>query len=123
MRWLAAAWLSGLVFLTVALGDLIPERGLDQVHYTFIPCGPVLFLTTGLVALCLLVIAFRLVGRAGHARSAACGEAASRGLWLQPLAATGVVMAGLTPAAPAIGERASVLGYFFYDLRFWWLAL
>ena len=48
---------------------------------------------------------------------------AQEGRWLAPLTALGAVVIGILPAAPGMGEYVAFTGYFFYDLRWWWLGV
>src|SRR6185312_3937998 len=48
---------------------------------------------------------------------------AEAGSWLAPLTALGVVVLGILPALPGIGEHGAVVAYFLYDLRWWWALL
>src|SRR5712675_1686314 len=67
-----------------------------------------------------LVGAFVAVRARARAQSLQHLAEATSGRWLAPLAAIGVVALGILPAVPGVGERASVVGYFLYDLRWWW---
>jgi hypothetical protein len=123
MWWLLAACGSGLVVLTVVLGTLVPLQHADGVEYIFIQPGArtVAVWATGLIV---LLGALYVIGKVRARAGAPARRGAARsGRWLAPLAWSGALVLGLAPAVPGAGEHAAVLGYFFYDLRWWWLAL
>ena len=81
--------------------------------------GPLLAISaTALVALAGFFAAVVYLARRAGASQAA---RARGGRWLAPMTLLGLVALGLAPAVPGSGEGASPLGYFFYDLRWWWL--
>jgi hypothetical protein len=122
MRWLLAACGSGALLLAATLGTLIPLQYPDDLEYIFVQPD-----TTSLAAWCTalfaLLGALYLLGlRLTRASPREIRHRARLGTWLAPLSLSGTVILGLTPALPGAGPRAAVLGYFFYDLRWWWLA-
>src|SRR5262245_10000962 len=123
MRWLAAAVASCIAFCFVCLGTLVPLTGPAGTQYLFVWPG-LAVLTGAAAAVASTLIGFyflilhraRLVGpeNVDSARSAR---------WLAPLVALAIMPAGVLPAIPGAGEPFAVFGYFFYDLRWWWLAV
>ena len=120
MRWCLAAAAGLLCFAAVIGGTFVPLRDASGLQYLYAwPGGAALgrmavACTLGVVAVWLVMI-----GAARRAGGAAVAEARA-GRWLAPLAALAVVVVGVAPAVPGVGERGAVLGYFFYDLRWWW---
>jgi hypothetical protein len=74
-------------------------------------------------AVAALIGVYRVVVR-GAARGAPEHLTDARaGRWLAPVTALSACVFGVLPAAPGVGEQASVFGYFLYDLRWWWAAV
>ena len=122
MRWLTAAAASSVCFCAAAFGTFVPLRGEGgdiQYLYAWPGGGPLLAISaTVLIALAGLFAAVVYLARRAGASQAA---RARGGRWLAPLTLLGLVALGLAPAVPGSGEGAAPLGYFFYDLRWWWL--
>jgi hypothetical protein len=122
MWWLLAACSSGALLVAATLGTLIPLQYPDDLEYVFVQpdlasvaaCCAALFTLLGLLYL--------LGIRVTRTSPPQIRHRARLGTWLAPLSLSGTVLLGLTPALPGAGSRAAVLGYFFYDLRWWWLA-
>lgn len=122
MSWLAAASGSCLLFLVTALGTFVPLKNAGAVNYLFAgpPISTLLFAWA--IAVALLLASYVSVVFLARSRSRALVASARAGRWLSAFAPLGLVALGVVPAAPGIGERGSVVGYFCYDLRWWWLA-
>src|SRR5712671_6108588 len=120
MWWLLAACVSCLFFCTGVLGTFVPLQNPNGVEYVF--AAPPAATAGAAWLLCLVVLAAGFVAVRARARAQSLQHLAEApsGRWLAPLAAIGVVVLGILPAVPGIGERASVVGYFLYDLRWWW---
>src|SRR3954471_3245415 len=123
MRWFFGAVLSCVVFAAVASSTFVPLRDAAGIDYLFAWPGAFRLagaasVTVALVA-ALFIITLTLAGR----RSDEARRLASDGRWLAPLVLPGFSVLGILPAVPGIGEHASALAYFFYDLRWWWLAV
>jgi hypothetical protein len=121
MSWLAAACGSCFLFVLVATATFVPLQSRAGVEYLFVwPASSTLLpiWIAGAAALVSSYFAIRVLSR----RHGDAGDAKS-GRWLMPMTAMSVVALGVLPAAPGVGERGAVLGYFFYDLRWWWLGV
>jgi hypothetical protein len=122
MRWLGASILSCTCFCAVALGTLLPLRDAAGIQYIFVWPGASTLLAAFAVTALTLICIYRTVAKRAqrlvpeHAASARSGE------WLAPLTLLTLCPFGVLAAAPGVGVVASVLGYFLYDLRWWWLA-
>jgi len=122
MWWLLAACGSGALLLAATRGTLIPLQYPDDLEYVFVQPG-LASLAACCAALFALLGALYLLGiRLTRSSPQEVRRRARLGTWLAPLSLSGTVFLGLTPALPGAGPRAAVLGYFFYDLRWWWLA-
>lgn len=123
MRWLLAAAVSCLSFAAVASSTFVPLRDGNRIDYLFAwRGGPALALVSAIVLSALIALVV-FVRRTAQRRSASAAAFAREGRWLAPLTGLGFVILGILPAVPGIGAHASPLAYFFYDLRWWWLAL
>ena len=121
MRWLAASILSCALFVAVALGTFLPLRDVAGIQYIFVWSGAQKLLLGSTVATLALTLTFDAIVRLTRRQNPEQVVTARAGRWLAPMAAPGVCVLGLLPAVPDIGERGAVLGYFLYDLRWWWL--
>lgn len=122
MRWLAAASVSCVCFCASAFGTFVPLRDADGgVYYLYAWPGGARLALLGAIAVLALVLVFVAVAHLARRTSPEHGTRARAGSWLAPLTLPGLVALGLAPAVPGAGEAAAPLGYFFYDLRWWWL--
>jgi hypothetical protein len=123
MWWLLAACVSCLFFSAAVLGTFVPLQNPGGVEFAFAapPASTLsmawLLCTGGLVTMFFAVRAF------ARARSLQHFDEADSGRWLAPFAALGMVLFGILPAVPGVGERGAVVGFFLYDLRWWWAIL
>jgi hypothetical protein len=120
MRWLLAALGSSLLFNLAVFGTFLPLQNPDGLEYIFVWPSSATFLTAELVSGVSLVAVFFAVRALARSRPNADVAEAASGRWLAPIAALGIVALGILPAVPGIGERGAVIGYFLYDLRWWW---
>ncbi len=122
MRWLAASILSCALFCAVALGTFLPLRDAAGIQYIFVWPGTPTLLAGSAIAAFLLTVIYYFVVRRTALRNPDHLASARSGRWLAPMTALALCVFGVVPAVPGVGEVASVLGYFLYDLRWWWLA-
>ena len=121
MRWLAAAFASSVCFCAAAFGTFVALARPDGVDYLFAwPGGPALVVASA-IALALLLSIYGLVNLVARRHAPATLVDARSGRWLMPLVALAAVGLGIAPAIPGVGIRAAPLGYYGYDLRWWWL--
>ncbi len=122
MRPLAAAAVSCTCFCAAVFGVFVPLRDESRIGYLYAwPGGETLALSAAAVVI-VLVALYVAVTRLARRSSPEHAALARAGRWLAPLMLPGLVLLGLAPAVPGSGEIALPLGYFFYDLRWWWLA-
>jgi hypothetical protein len=122
MWWLAGASASILIFLVAATGSLIPLQSSDAVEYLFVQPSPGRYVLAAGASLALLVLIYAAVVRRARGRAGALHHEARSGRWLAPCCLSGGLALGILPAVPWAGAHAAVVGYFLYDLRWWWLA-
>jgi hypothetical protein len=120
MWWLLAACVSCLFFCAGVLGTFVPLQNPTGVEYVFAAPPAAAVLPAWLLCAVVLGAAFLAVRARARARSLQDFTEANAGRWLAPIAAIGVVALGILPAVPGVGEHGSVVGYFLYDLRWWW---
>jgi hypothetical protein len=122
MRWLLAVLVGLWLFGVIVTASFIPMAHPDGLEYLFVwPTGRALWVPFLATALALL-LSYVLVARAATRMNHEDREGAKSGRWVAPLALLGLAPLGILPAVPGIGERGAVLSYFFYDLRWWWMA-
>jgi hypothetical protein len=123
MAWLAASLISCALFVAAALGTFVPLTDSSGVQYLYVWPGA-LKLALGSIAFGLpIVVLYVAVVRGIRRRDPEHMTEAQAGRWLAPFTALGVVVIGILPAAPGMGEHVAFTGYFFYDLRWWWLGV
>ena len=123
MAWLAASLVSCVLFAAAALGTFVPLTDSRGIQYLYVWPGA-LRLALGSIGLGLSIIGLYVaVVRSVLRRAPEHVRDARAGRWLAPLTALGVVVIGILPAAPGLGEPVAFTGYFFYDLRWWWLGI
>ena len=120
MWWLLAVCVSCLFFCMGVLGTFVPLQNPDGVEYVFAAPPALPVAPAWILCIVVLVAACVAVRARAQAQSLQHLAEANSGRWFAPLAAIGVVALGILPAVPGVGERASVVGYFLYDLRWWW---
>jgi hypothetical protein len=120
MWWLLGVCVSCLFFCTGVLGTFVPLQNPNGVEYVFVAPRAATLWPAWLMCTAALVGAFFAVRARARTRSLQDLAEASSGRWLAPLAAIGVVALGIVPVVPGVGEHGSVVGYFLYDLRWWW---
>jgi hypothetical protein len=123
MRWLLIASGSSLVFLAVVLGTFVPLDHGDHVEYLFAAPSAATLLSVWAAYVGALLALFVIVCRLARSQPDEIARQARAGRWLAPLAAIGILALGVLPAVPGVGDRASVAGFFLYDLRWWWVAI
>ena len=123
MRWLLAAAVSGIVFAAIVSSTFVPLRDSADIDYLFAWPGTLRLTVAAGIAAGTIVALFALVVALARRRSQSARELALDGRWLAPLAGPGLVIIGILPAVPGIGQHAAPLAYFFYDLRWWWIAV
>jgi hypothetical protein len=121
MWWLLGVCISCLFFCTGVLGTFVPLQNPNGVEYLFVAPTAATLWPAWLLCVVVLVTAFFAVRARARAGSPQQLAEANSGRWLAPLAAVGVVALGILPAVPGVGEHGSVVGYFLYDLRWWWV--
>jgi hypothetical protein len=122
MRWLAASIASCALFCAAGLGTFLPLRDAAGIQYIFVWPGAVALLSLVAIAAAALSTLYYAVARRAQRHGPERVQIARAGRWLAPMAAPALCVFGVVPAVPGVGEFASALGYFFYDLRWWWLA-
>ena len=124
MLWFFAAAAACVCFCGAAFGTLVPLRDGAGIEYLFAWPGAAVLATRSLVALTGLTVLNLIVVRARRSRPADSGNAADArsGRWLAPLTGLACVALGILPAVPGVGKYGAPAAYFFYDLRWWWLA-
>lgn len=121
MPWLFAASAACVCFCAAAFGTLVPLRDAGGIEYLFAWPGAAVLATRSSVALSALAALYLIVLRAGRGVPAHPADARS-GRWLAPLTGLACVALGILPAVPGVGKYGAPAAYFFYDLRWWWLA-
>jgi len=109
--------------LAVAMaGTFVPLRTGGHLEYAYLWGGPaasaVFFGAAATVVLILDVLLVRIFRRSdvkepAQRKAAAC---------LAPLMPLGLLVFGILPAVPGVGERAAPIAYFLHELRWWWIA-
>jgi hypothetical protein len=121
MPWLFAAGVACVCFAAATLGTFVPLRDASGIEFLFAWSGGVslALASAGIIAglATLFALAIRLAARVDIQHR----DEARTGRWLAPLTGLGAVALGILPAVPGIGQYATPFGYFFYDLRWWWL--
>ena len=120
MWWLLAACVSWLIFSTAVLSTFAPLQNPTGVEYVFVAPPAATLVPAWLLGIVVLVTAFVAVRAWARIQSPQQLAEAHSGRWLAPIAAVGVVALGILPAVPGVGEHGAVVGYFLYDLRWWW---
>ena len=121
MGWLLASVISCAFFCAAALGTFVPLSDVAGVQYTYVWPGAVkLLVVAGAIGLALAGLYASVVWSARRSAPEHLDVARS-GRWMSPLSPLGLIALGLLPAAPGMGERTAFVGYFLYDLRWWWL--
>jgi hypothetical protein len=123
MRWFLAAAFSCLLFAAIASSTFVALRDSAGTEYLFAWPGGSALIKVSLATATALAGLFLAVWRSAPPSSDTRGDLARNGRWLAPLTLLGLTLIGILPAVPGIGEYAAPLSYFFYDLRWWWLAL
>jgi hypothetical protein len=123
MRWVLIVAGSCLPFLTVVLGTFVPLDQGDHVEYLFAAPPAATLMSAWAACVVALLALFVVVRRLARGQSDEIAREARAGRWLAPLAAIGAIALGVLPAVPGVGDRASVAGFFLYDLRWWWVAI
>ena len=123
MWWLLAACGSCLIFIGIVCGTFVPLLNSTSVEYLFVPPGIGTWLLVWLSTAGALGLGFLWVRHVAHFRSPEQVAEARSGRWLAPLCALALAPLGVVAAIPGVGESGAVLGYFFYDLRWWWAAI
>ena len=123
MRWLFGAVVSGIVFATIASSTFVPLQDSTGIDYLFAWSAAPQLIVAAAIAAGVIAGLFLSVVALGRRKSTTASKLALDGSWLAPLTATGLIILGISPAVPGIGEHAAPLGYFFYDLRWWWAAV
>ena len=123
MRWLLAAAVSGVLFAAIVSSTFVPLHDSAGIDYLFAWPGPLRLTITTVVAAAVVVALYVIVVELARRQSQTARHLAMRGRWLAPLASAGLLMIGVSPAVPGVGEHAAPLAYFFYDLRWWWVAV
>ena len=122
MRWFFAATLSCLIFAATVSSTFVPLRDANGIDYLLAwPGSRTLAVVSSIVVLSLLFIYLAVI-TAARAVPEAVSQQARAGRWLAPLTGLGLIIIGMLPAIPGVAEHAAPLAYFFYDLRWWWLA-
>ncbi|MCC7008839.1 MAG: hypothetical protein IT184_08490 [Acidobacteria bacterium] len=121
MAWLLAACASSWLFAAIAAGTFVPLRHPDELEYLYVWPETTPFLCAGTAATIAMIGAYAGVRRLARGRPEA-ERAARGGRWLAPATLVALAPLGILPAAPGVGERAALLSYLGYDLRWWWCA-
>jgi hypothetical protein len=122
MPWLFAAAAACVCFCAAAFGTFVPLRDAAGIEYLFAWSGAAILAARSSVALSALALLYLIVVRARRDMPAP-PAAAQSGRWLAPLTGLACVPLGFLPAVPGVGKYGAPAAYFFYDLRWWWLAL
>jgi hypothetical protein len=123
MRWFFAAALSCVLFAAVASSTFVPLYDSAGIDYLFALPGMWRLASAAMLAVALVTALFAGVLSLSRRASDGSIAAARDGRWLAPLVALALIILGILPAVPGIGEHASPFGYFFHDLRWWWLGV
>jgi len=123
MRWFVAATLSCLIFAAILSSTFVPLHDSNGIDYLFAWPGPFTLATVSSIVVLSVLLIYLAVIAAARASSQSALQQARDGQWLAPLTGLGLIIIGILPAVPGVAERAAPLAYFFYDLRWWWLAL
>ena len=123
MRWFFAATLSCLIFAAIVSSTFVPLHDSNGIDYLFAWPGPFTLATVSSIVVLSVLLIYLAVIAAARASSQSALQQARDGQWLAPLTGLGLIVIGILPAVPNVAEHAAPLAYFFYDLRWWWLAL